>query len=497
LSTNTQPESSIRYNSDVRTLETYNTFSAGWISQDPTRNFGGHNLITYSQIMGSGHSLSNVTVPTANNLAPDGTSTASFVAEDSTASSYHEFYASVATASTTSGTYTYSIYAKAGTRNWIALRLGDSSTSSYSFINLSTGTVGTVSGHTNVTITSVGNGWYRCSVTRDTTLGSGTQYAGVRIATADTTFIYSGQGSTYGVYLWGSQVEQSSTASPYVYTNGVASPIPVSLGGFRYHAYTTIGTSGFTAAHSGVVEVLVVAGGGGGASGGGGAGGLIYNSQYPVIANQTYTVKVGGGGAAGLCDSATNPANQAIQGSNSVFGNLTAIGGGRGASTAGAGGSFYQQGGAGGSGGGAAADSGSSSNVGGGYVQGQGNAGAPNLFATSPYGVGGGGGAGGPAAVPLSNTAYSGGNGLYFPQFNTFGYPAGWFAGGGGGGIYSGSATGTNIGGLGGGGAGSGGSGNGTSGIANTGGGGGGGSGGGGGGGAGGSGIVIVRYRYD
>ena len=494
LSDNTQPEASVRYNSEVNALEINNIGTAGWVNQDPTRNFAGHNLITYSQIMGSGHSLSNVTVPSANNLAPDGTSTASFVAEDSTASSYHEFYASFATASTTSGTYTYSIYAKASTRTWIALRLGDSSTSNYAFVNLSTGAIGTTSGVTNVTVTSVGNSWYRCSVTRDTTLGSGTQYAGVRLATGDSTVIYSGQGNSYGVYLWGSQVELGSSAGPYVYTNGVASPIPTSLNGYRTHTYTTTGTSGFTPAHSGYVELLVVAGGGGGASGGGGAGGLIYNSAYPVIANNTYTVTVGAGGSAGLCDSATNPANQATAGSNSVFGPLTAVGGGRGASTAGAGGSFYQQGGAGGSGGGAAADSGSAGNVGGGSVLGQGNAGAPNLYNSSPYGVGGGGGAGGPAAVPTGTGAFGGGAGLYFAQFANYGSPNGWFAGGGGAGHYSTGTGGT--GGLGGGGAGSNNGSNGTAGTANTGG-GGGGAGGGRSGAAGGSGIVIVRYRYN
>ena len=494
LSDNTQPESSIRFNSEVNALETNNIGTAGWISQNPTCNFAGHNLVTYSQNLSSGYSVVQASIASSNNLAPDGTSTASYLVEDTSASAYHEFYASFTTASTTSGTYTYSIYAKAGTRNWIAMRFGDSGGSQYSFINLSTGAIGTIVGHTNVTTTPVGNGWYRCSVTRDTTLGSGAQYSGVRIATGDGTQSYTGAGTSYGVYLWGAQVELGSGAGPYVYTNGIASPVPTNLGGYRTHAYTSVGTSGFTPAHSGVVEVLIVAGGGGGASGGGGAGGLIYNSSYPVIANKTYTVTVGAGGSAGQCDSATVPSNQATAGSNSVFGSLTAVGGGRGASTAGAGGSFYQQGGAGGSGGGAAADSGSTGNVGGGFVLGQGNMGAPNLYNSSPYGVGGGGGAGGPAAVPTGTGAFGGGSGLYFSQFSNWGSPAGWFAGGGGGGNYS---TGSGAsGGIGGGGAGSNNGSNGTAGTANTGG-GGGGSGGGRAGAAGGSGIVIIRYRYN
>ena len=477
LSDNTQPEASIRYNSEVNSLETNNAGTASWVSQDPTRNFAGHNLITYSQIFGSGHSLSNVTVPTANNLAPDGTSTASFVAEDSTASAYHEFYASFATASSTSGTYTYSIYAKAGTRNWIALRLGNSSTSSYSFIDLSTGTVGTVSGHTNVTVTAVGNGWYRCSATRDTTLGSGTQFAGVRLASDGSTFIYSGQGSSYGVYLWGSQVELKSSPGPYVYTNGVASPIPTSLNGYCTHTYTTVGASGFTPAYSGVVELLIVAGGGaGGYEGGGGAGGLIYNTSYPVLAGNCYPVVVGAGGV-GTTDqgSGTNTANNGL---NSSFGGVVAIGGGGAGKYSGS-----RTGAAGGSGGGAASGGSSARS---GFIQGQGNTGG--LGVTS--GAGGGGGAGGPGGDGVAADGGRGGSGLLISISGT---PT-WYAGGGGGAAGSGTQG---SGGLGGGGNGVL---NGTagSGTANTGGGGGGfWQGGSGTAGSGGSGIVIVRYRYN
>ena len=488
-SDNTQPESSLRYNSEIRTLEINNAGTSGWTSQNSTRNFGGHNLITHSQTFGSGHTLSNVTVASSNNLAPDGTSTASFLVEDTTPSTFHEFFVSFATASSTSGTYTYSIYAKAGTRNWIAVRLGNSSTSSYSFINLSTGAVGTISGHTNVTATSVGNGWYRCSVTRDTTLGSSSQFAGVRLATGDGTQSYTGQGTSYGVYLWGSQVELGSTAGPYVYTNGVASPVPTSLGGYRTHTYTTTGTSGFTPAHSGLVEVLVVAGGAqGGNITGGGAGGLIYNTAYPVISGKQYAVTVGAGGS-------TSPGSNAGQnGSNSTFGPLTAIGGGGGAGS----GSGYS-GFAGGSGGGGGGDNGTNGSAGG-AVSTQGNPGGTSLTSGTNFGGGGGGGAGGPGNNAFTNNvAGYGGSGRLIDISGTPTY----YAAGGGGGAYIISSTGTR--GLGGSGIGGNGGQNGTNatnGTANT------GSGGGGNGlnssgnlqgsaGTGGSGIVIVRYRYD
>jgi hypothetical protein len=95
------------------------------------------------------------------------------------------------------------------------------------------------------------------------------------------------------------------------------------------------------------VEYLVVAGGGGGSSGAGGAGGLLTGTITDIAKNSIYIVTVGGGGNGG---SASGGGTQGVNGSNSVFGTLTAVGGGAGdywtaARTANSGGS-----GAGGSG---------------------------------------------------------------------------------------------------------------------------------------------------
>jgi hypothetical protein len=307
----------------------------------------------------------------------------------------------------------------------------------------------------------------------------------------------------YSVFVYGGQLEEASTFGNYSYTNGATSPLPTSLAGYRTHAYTTVGTSSFVPATSGIVEVLVVAGGGSGGgyggndgTGGGGAGGLIYNAQYPVVANTTYTVTVGAGGA-------TQPTqgNRGFSGGNSVFGTLVAIGGGGGGSE---GTTEARYGGPGGSGGGAG---GYGFKVGGGFVTGQGNIGG----ACSAPGDGGGGGAG---EMGYNGKTGNGGRGLYFAQFANWGYPAGWFAGGGGSSgdkrnTYRTPNAAAGLGGLGGGGNGQ--AGDSASlpalfnGVANTGGGGGAPAGvttSGGPGttftsGTGGSGIVIVRYRYD
>jgi hypothetical protein len=255
-------------------------------------------------------------------------------------------------------------------------------------------------------------------------------------------------------------------------------------GTYWYHAFLSSGT--FTPTVGLSCDVLVVAGGGGGGSrsgGGGGAGGLYYTTTGVGTAQ---TVTVGAGGTGG--SRAVNGTN----GSNSVFGSLTAaVGGGFGGSAAAA----IIAGNAGGSGGG-----GCNNGVGGTATSGQGFAGGSSN--SSSFDAGGGGGAG---AVGANASTGSGGSGAgaggagvntYSTWLNTTGTGvSGFIAGGGGGGSYGSSNHGA--GGSGGGGAGADSAP--TAGTANT---------GGGGGGAGnsantngtpvgangGSGLVIVRY---
>ncbi len=257
----------------------------------------------------------------------------------------------------------------------------------------------------------------------------------------------------------------------------------VNTGTYVIHTFTNAGTTNFTVAVGGNVEVLVVAGGGGGGGdigGGGGAGGLIYTQSLAVTAGP-YTVTVGAGGAGG-------PASTVgFRGSNSVFGTLIAYGGGGGggwnASAATSGGS--------GGGGYSGANGAAGTNT-------QGNAGGNGGATGTAYPGGGGGGARSNGVFGTATNGGNGGSGTNLPQFATVGgFPAGWFAGGGGGGVYNNAGP-EGQGGNGGGGNGGGRavSNYGSNGVVNTGGGGGGASristmlaGG-----AGGSGIVMVRY---
>jgi hypothetical protein len=254
---------------------------------------------------------------------------------------------------------------------------------------------------------------------------------------------------------------------------------------YKYHAFLTSGNFIVTTGAK-AIEILIVAGGGGSGdsngAGGGGAGGLLYYSAQTVSSGSyTVTVGAGGPGVGGGYNSI-----RGYKGDNSVFGALTATGGG-GAGTEGVNG----DGGSGGSGGG-----GVRSKAFGAGTVGQGNNGGTNVSDGAPhYGGGGGGGAGGVGANGSASGSGAGGIGALYSQFSSWG-ASGYFAGGGGGGNYNNGSGGSGAAGGTGGGA-PGGSqltGAQRNGTANTGGGGGGhglannvaGSGG--------SGIVIIRY---
>ena len=241
------------------------------------------------------------------------------------------------------------------------------------------------------------------------------------------------------------------------------------------------------------VEYVVVAGGGGGGvdrGGGGGAGGYRSSvrgessgsgrpaEQTLILTDGTsYNVTVGGGGSG-----AAGGNGIPTIGSNSAFGSITSVGGGRGATYPTDLNNFYRIPSAGGSGGGGFHSNTSPSDIGGKGFPGQGGNGGTKPDTSRS---GGGGGASGDA------TNQDGASGVITNILGT----TTTYGGGGGG-----AASSSNLAGVGG----SGGGGNGKNGdnnsvgdnaTTNTGGGGGGGTGGGGGGGGnGGSGIVIIRY---
>lgn len=235
-----------------------------------------------------------------------------------------------------------------------------------------------------------------------------------------------------------------SLVEPYTFVgDGTAGTVNGQTYRCHLFEYSASVTHSITFNRAGVIDVLVCAGGGGGggaatrdytndersrSGGGGGAGGLILQYNYGVSASQ-YNITVGNAGGGGGWNS------NGTSGQNSVFGSLTAIGGGHGSGWSGSPGS-------GGSGGGA---------HGGWYQWGTNNSTTPTKASGTPGQGHPGGQAGGGYSWPASggggymqegfpayySTTNRGGNGGDGITLSFDGTPRTFSAGGGGGGSNS------------------------------------------------------------
>lgn len=179
------------------------------------------NLLLWSQEFdNAAWSKINATVTTNTQVAPDGTTTADTLTDNNT-SGVHRIERS---ATSVTGTWVFSVFAKAGTATWLHLR--NNTLGVGVWFDVANGVLGTQNSGYVGSIASVGNGWYRCSVVSSASIGSA---LGISIADADGNASYVGTGST--LHIWGAQLEQRSAVTAYIPTTDqpITNYVPVLL----------------------------------------------------------------------------------------------------------------------------------------------------------------------------------------------------------------------------------------------------------------------------
>ena len=173
------------------------------------------NLLTYSSEFNDAVWVKGaVTVGGNITTSPDGALSAAAVVP-STVNTNHYVVRGV-TRST--GSYTYSVYAKANGYGFIALQIKDlAGVFKWGQFNISTGVVVNNSGALSTAIQSVGNGWYRCIFTFDSGTGVGAPNDSIQIGSIAGNFGggFAGDGVS-GVLLWGAQLEAGAFATSYI-----------------------------------------------------------------------------------------------------------------------------------------------------------------------------------------------------------------------------------------------------------------------------------------
>ena len=207
-------------------LVTFTRASSGtYVGSDGVLKTATTNLLLRSEEFGTSPWSTASASVTANSVtAPNGTVTADTLVRSGTSS------ARVVQGVTVAGTntLTVSVYAKAGTQNFLAIQVNTDSNTKAAFItfDLTTGAAGasqTLLGVLSLTasqVVNVGDGWYRCACSF-TGVGGADVYVGAS-STAN-----SRNGTDGGtIYLWGAQLEQSSTVGEYIPTTSTINSAP-------------------------------------------------------------------------------------------------------------------------------------------------------------------------------------------------------------------------------------------------------------------------------
>lgn len=169
-----------------------------------------YNLLTKTEDFSDAVWSKNKTSVTANSLtAPNGTLTADTVTADGT-SGIHSV-TTLSGSSSVGSNKVLAVYAKAGTNNFIQLRV-DFLANAYANFDLSSGVKGTTGAElASASIESAGNGWYRCSIVTNSSSDVAGIFNVVLVSSATSGNNESNTLST-SVYLWGADLRATNDA---------------------------------------------------------------------------------------------------------------------------------------------------------------------------------------------------------------------------------------------------------------------------------------------
>ena len=205
--------------------------------------------------------------------APDGTTSAELIVQNAN-NSAHNVNRSVGV---TAGTaYTLSVFAKAKESTVLLLSMSavGFTASTRCWYDLSTGAIGSTNGTPTATsIQNVGNGWYRCSISKTATADVSTEFNIVIAQSNGVAGSYTGDG-TSGLYIWGAQLEAAAFPTSYIPTTSATATRAeeraeiTSIGSFynasegtmfaEYSSITTLNQPAFTFDNSSEAERLLL-----------------------------------------------------------------------------------------------------------------------------------------------------------------------------------------------------------------------------------------------
>jgi hypothetical protein len=185
------------------------------------------NLLLRSEEFGTTWTAVRSSITADAATAPNNTLTADKLVEDTTATNSHQLQQSATIAANT--TYTVSCFIKAAERSELRFLFVAGVDGINALFNLGTG-IATAQANTgsgsivSASLTPVGNGWFRAVCTGIVSPTSTAATLTMRLISSGANS-YTGDG-TSGLFLWGAQLEQSSTVGEYIPTTSTINSAP-------------------------------------------------------------------------------------------------------------------------------------------------------------------------------------------------------------------------------------------------------------------------------